>query len=402
MDDLIVVGAGLSGLLATAYALERGARVRLIAGGIGAPLVAPGWISIADNAPGNVLSGAETIAAESPEHPYALAGIEALRGAIDVLRRTGESIGLPFDGDLTTNLRLPTALGTVQTPALAPRGLAAGDGHGANALIVGFAGWRDFYPRLTGLRTALVQLPGNIRPWDATPTDLARIFDDPAVRAAVAAGVRHNLDGAAAVGFPAVLGLDDPLTAQRDLADRLGVPVFEMPTLPPSTPGVRLFNKLRRHFLDSGVRVQIGHPVVRGIVQDGRTMGVEVAAAGRPSRFMTKAVILATGGLYGGGLFSDDRGGIIEPIFGLPVSADPDREGWFNPQMLAATGHPVHRFGVRVNSAMQPIRADSSPVAEGLYAIGHLLAAPGTTPTANFSEGVALATAFKAIEGALG
>ncbi len=401
MDDLIVIGAGLAGLMATALAVERGAKVRLIAQGIGSPLVAPGWISVADNMLGDVLTGAQAIAAESPEHPYALAGIDALKGGIDLLRRTGEAIGLPYDGDLSANLRLPTALGSIQTPALAPRGLAMGSGQQDGALIIGFVGWRDFYPALAAQQSALIQLPGDARPWDATPVDLARAFDQVEFRKAVAAGVRHNLNGATAVGFPAVLGLDDPLTAQRDLSERLGVPVFEMPTLPPSTPGVRLFNKLRRYFLDRGVRMQIGHPVVRGLIQDGRVTGVEVAAAGKPQRFIAGAVILATGGLYGGGLFSDDRGRIWESLFDLPIAASTERESWFNRQMLASEGHPVHRFGVRVNAAMQPIRGDGSPIAAGLYAAGHILAQPGTTPTAAISEGVALATSYKAVNAAL-
>ncbi|MHB8626565.1 MAG: anaerobic glycerol-3-phosphate dehydrogenase subunit B [Aggregatilineales bacterium] len=405
MSDLIIIGAGLSGLFAAALAEEHGAKVRVIAKGIGSMLVTPGWISVADSASGDVLDAARAIAAESPDHPYALAGIDVLRTALSAFKALGNVIGLPYDGDLTANLRLPTALGQIQTPALAPRGLAAGNSHSENALFVGFDGWRDFYPALTGQRAVSIplstSLAGQERPWDATPTDLARAFDQPAVRAAVVQSVRPHLNGAAAVGFPAVLGLDDPNTAQQALSDQLGVPVFEMPTLPPSTPGVRLFDRLRRHLLDKGVRLQIGHPVTRGIIENGQALGAEVAAAGKPARFYADTVILATGGLYGGGLLSDDRGRIWEPVFDLPVQAPTDRAKWFADTMLAPGGHPVARFGVRVNDRMQPIGADDQPIARGLYAAGHILAQPGTTPPAIFYEGMALATVYKAVASAL-
>jgi glycerol-3-phosphate dehydrogenase subunit B len=399
MDDVIVIGAGLSGLLSTFIAHERGAKVRLIAQGIGSIMVTPGWVSIADSASGAVLNGAQAIAAEAPEHPYALAGLDALRGGIDALRRMGAAIGLPFVGDLTQNLRLPTALGKVQRPALAPQTMAAGNDHVHDALYVGFSGWRDFYPALSGLRNTLIQLPGGVRAWDIWPDQLARAFDDPATRKAAVQGIRHALGDAKAVAFPAVLGFDDPIAAQNDLQDQLGVPVFEVPTLPPSVPGARLFQKLRRYLLDHRVRIQIGHPVTRGMIEQGRVVGVEVAAAGKPAQFRAHSVILATGGLYGGGLISDDRGHIFEPIFDLPVNANPERETWFGPELLVREGHAVHRFGVQSNTKLQAIGRDG--VIERLYLAGHLLAQPGTTPTAHFAEGVSLATAYKAVESAL-
>src|SRR5579859_2149864 len=146
---IIIVGAGLSGLFAAALAQEHstqatGVRVRVIAKGIGSLLVTPGWISAADTAPGDVIEGVRTIAAESPDHPYALAGIEMLRTALGGFKTLGKVIGLPYEGDLSANLRLPTALGALQTPALAPSALAAGDNFGEKALFVGFEGWRDF------------------------------------------------------------------------------------------------------------------------------------------------------------------------------------------------------------------------------------------------------------------
>ncbi len=108
--------------------------------------------------------------------------------------------------------------------------------------------------------------------------------------------------------------------------------------------------------------------------------------------------------MYGGGLFSDDRGRIWEPLFDIPVQYDPDRSRWFNENLLDPCGHPVHHFGVRANHDMQPLNAGGTPVAEGLYVAGHLLAHPqleGAPPPFETAEGVALATAYRAVTCAL-
>jgi glycerol-3-phosphate dehydrogenase subunit B len=217
--------------------------------------------------------------------------------------------------------------------------------------------------------------------------------------------IRARLNGATAVALPAVVGLDEPARALDDLTHLVGVPVVEMPTLPPSAPGTRLFQRIRRFLLDHGARVQIGHAAVRGILDNRRAVGVEVAAAGKTQPFRADAVILATGNLYGGGLFSDDRGRVWEPIFGLPVRHDPDRSRWFAETLLAPGGHPAHRFGVRADDRLRPLDERGQPVAEGLFVAGHLLAHPGDPerPDAlETAEGVALATAYRAVQSALG
>jgi glycerol-3-phosphate dehydrogenase subunit B len=410
MDDLIIIGAGWAGLAATAFALEtnQSIRVRLIAQGIGSVIVTPGWISVLDSAPGGLQEAVEAVVQRVPDHPYALAGSQSLFDALDRFSRFSErALGLHYVGGGTPpgNLTVLAALGTTQRPALVPSGYSHSGSFADTALFVGFEGWRDYYPALSGPRSAVVRLPIADRHWDAAPTDLAREFDRPDFRAAVADQIKPLLDGAQAVGLPAVLGLDDPETACEDLRQRLGVAVFEIPTLPPSVPGTRLYNRLRRYFLDHGARLQVGHPVRRGLVENGRVIGVEVAAAGKPQRFYADRVILATGGLYGGGLFGDDRGRIWEPIFGLPVAYDPDRTRWFNPNLLDPRGHPVHYFGVRANNRMQPVDPNGEPLVEGLYVAGHILAHPnvdGAPRPFETAEGVALATAYRAVTCALG
>lgn len=415
--DVIVIGAGLAGLMAAVQAVRAGARVRLIANGWGQQIVAPGWISVCDRADNDVIAEVRGYAAIHPDHPYALAEDDAMVRGIQAFREVVHQIGLPYDMREKDghNLRLMTALGAIQRPMLAPRGIASGDLTGVSGpvLLVGFTGWRDFYPDLAveNLRAAGVEArairidlpPHESSTWDLWPGDLARLFDGADFRAAVSSRVRPHVKDAVKVGFPAVLGLENYSDALHDLSEQIGVPVFEIPTLPPSTAGVRLSNGLRRWLLRRRARVQVGHPVVRGATANGRCTHVEVGALGHANPFYADQFILATGGLYNGGILSDETGRLWEPLFDLPVATPPGdgRTGWYGERLLQARGHPIHRLaGLRVNKRLQPLDQDGSPVLENVYAVGHMLA--GFNPlTDGCAEGIALATAYKAVQSAL-
>jgi glycerol-3-phosphate dehydrogenase subunit B len=412
--DLIVIGAGLTGLMAAVRGVKAGARVRLIAQGWGQQMVAPGWISVCDDATGDPIPAVADHVAQHPDHPYALAGIGALRAALDEFAALADEIGVPYARrDDGRNLRLPTMLGAIQTPYLAPEGIACGDltGAGGPMVIAGFAGWRDFHPELVAgnlerqgiaARAIRIDLPIEPRAWDLWPGDLAHQFDDAGFRAAVIARIKSQAGDAATIGFPAVLGLDQPAEALAHLRAGLDRPVFEIPTLPPSVSGTRLSNRLRRWLLRLRGRVQIGHPVTRGIVENGRCVGVAVGALGHENVFYADRFILATGGLYNGGVQSDESGRLWEPIFDLPVvGPDGGRESWYHERLLIAGGHPIHhQTGLRVDAQMRPLDAEGAPALENVYAAGHLLA--GSSPLADgCAEGVALATARRAVSAAL-
>ncbi|MDQ1300509.1 MAG: Anaerobic glycerol-3-phosphate dehydrogenase subunit, partial [Chloroflexota bacterium] len=308
-DDVLVIGAGPAGLLAAWVARQRGAQVRVLASGIGTTHVAAGWIQVLNAAPGASLAG--WIAAH-PQHPYALAGLDALRGGLAALREVGEAVGLRYVGEPGDNLRLPTALGAAVEAAVAPESFAAGDLRQPGAmLIAGPAGWRDFYPKLCadnlarqgfaaqGAAFDLPEMAAASR-FDLTSVGLARLFERAEVRARVAAQLKPRLDGAARVGLPAVLGLAQHTEVWRDLQDRLGAPVFEIPTLPPSVPGMRLFDAFKAALARAGVPILLDMTASCGVIDEDpkglrRPLGSGVIVPGvvREATYRADTIFLA-------------------------------------------------------------------------------------------------------------
>jgi glycerol-3-phosphate dehydrogenase subunit B len=404
MDDVLVIGAGPAGLTAAWVARQRGAKVRVMASGIGTTHVSPGWIQVLNEASGASLEG--WIAAH-PEHPYALAGPDALHGGLAALREVCGQAGLNYVGQIDANFRLASALGAILEAAIVPESFAAGDLRQPGALLIaGPAGGRDFYPKLCAenltrqgcpAHAATFDLPEmHTGHFDATPVGLARLFDRADVRERVAAQLKPNLNGATRAGFPAVLGLERSAEAWRDLSDRLGVPAFEIPTLPPSVPGMRLFNAFKAMLIQAGVPILLDMIAVRGIVEGGRAAGIVVPNVVRDQTYRADSFILATGGLYGGGIVTDYTGMVREAVFGLPLAAPsggPD--AWFASQLLGPGAHAIHAAGVRANAQMQPVDESGRVVLENVRVAGRLLA--GYDPLVEGStEGVWLATAYRA------
>ncbi len=374
---VVVVGAGLAGLTAALVAQAAGAKVEVVAQGQGALTLHPGWIEVGDAA----------ALAERAEHPYRYAG-EALQAGLAALDQV---VGLraAAQGIMALGTRRAIAY-TVGAPMPELN----------RVLIVGFEGWRDFYARWVadnlrrgGLVAAstTIAMPAFGGSFDNWSVELAKWIDTPEGFSQVVALVKPALNGAAQLGFPAVLGFQ-PETRQR-LAEALGAQVFEIPTLPPSVPGLRLYHALRRAIIERGGRVTLG-PKVTGLeMSGGRVTGVyaETAAGGRARLFPGDAVILATGGLFGGGLESDYQGKIRETVADLHVAQVPPLADWFAQPLLSGQAQPIHLAGIVTDSDLRPLDVAGSPAAPNLYAAGRLLA--GYSPIIEGSmEGVDIAS----------
>ncbi len=390
--DVVVIGAGLSGLSAAIELAENGARVHLTARGMAATHWAHGGLDVA--APAGVTTSMEGVDAlrTVPGHPYAVLHA-AVGPAVTAHLARVAAAGIPYRGGLADPFRrFPTPVGGLRPVAILPAGQAAALEAWApdeGLFLLGIDRFRDAWPgfatrNLAGqdwrdgparIESGTARLPGLAELHNLNALTLARRFDGEAWRSSALDAMRAALpsSGTWRIGLPAVLGMDRHPEVLAQAADRLGHPVFEIPTLPPSVPGLRLFEALRRRALDLGVVVQIGFPVERLVREGPRVTAVETHAAARPLRIRTGAVVLATGGIAGGGFRGERDGEVNDMVAGLPVWA-PDRGTWLDGDLYGADGVPLESAGIRVDDELRPLGPDGEVAIENLRVVGSALA----------------------------
>jgi glycerol-3-phosphate dehydrogenase subunit B len=413
MDDLLVIGAGLSGLMAAYAAAQAGRRVHVVSMGLGALHWSAGGIDVLGYYPDDktpVQRPFETLidlAKAEPIHPYALIGEQKVHDILRQFETLMDELGLPYASAANgeENLWLPSPAGAARPTARAPRGQVAGElNRPEPMLIVGFAGLRDFFPELIAAnlgkqgctaRAAFLPLDLITDMRDRNTVQLAQALDRPARRHRLGGELRKLVRPGERIGLPAILGFDDHDAVQRELGMITGVPVFEIPTLPPSVPGIRLMNALRRKIERMGVRVDVNMLVNGFHVENNRVVWVETETSARPLKHRAENFLLATGGILGGGINTDHTGKVWEVALNLPVAAPARRTEWFRPRFLDPAGHPIFRAGVAVNCDFQPIDAQGVRVYANVWAAGGVLAQADPILTRSM-EGIAIATGVAA------
>ena len=429
--DVVVIGAGLAGLTAGIVLVDAGARVELVARGHAATHWTPGGFDMAA-LPGMMSSaaGIERLAARAG-HPYALLRGD-VRAALAFLREAVAAEGLTYRGALDDPLRtMPTAIGGTRRVGIVPAGQGSALdpwATGERLVVCGIDGFKDFWPSLIGaslarpgvwagpgagagagadgreegrpdrIESVSVELPGQAGRRNVNALELGRAFDDAAWRreafGRIARAVEASGHGPGRIAFPAVLGITDHAGVLRDAEEILPLPVFEVPLVPPSLPGLRLYQALRAAFLRRGGRMSIGEPVIRIDADGRRVTTVVLSAAVRERLIRTDAVILATGGIAGGGLIGLADGRLQEPLLDLPVEAPP-ADGWFSADPLSGDGHPLERAGIRTDANLHPVDPAGQVVFDNVAIVGTLLAGQRYLAE-RCGDGVAMASGWRA------
>ena len=402
--DVVVVGAGVAGLTAAARLAEGGARVCVLAHGVGSTHLAPGTVDVLGYDPEPVTEPARALPAfvgAHPNHPYALLGPDAIAPALSWFGERverGPQPGYRYAGGLERNLPLPTAVGVARPSAMVPETMAGGDlDADAPLVLVGVPRLRDFHAALCaanlrerGTEARALELDVDDGRAEINALGLARRFDDPAFRAGFAARLAPLLQPGERVGLPAILGLRDPHGAWTDLQERLERPLFEIPTLPPSVPGMRVFEVLKLALRAAGGRLVLGARVVGAERDGGRVTALRAHSAGQDTGYGADRVVLASGGFASGGLALGSDWVTRESVLDLPLSGLPEpgspRFGadYFGEQ-------PMARVGVAVSGGQ------AAEGYENVLVAGAAL--PGAEPWREGSgEGIALTSGHRAAE----
>ena len=411
--DAVVIGAGVAGLSAAVRAAEAGARVLVLAKGIGSTHLAPGTIDVLGYAPERVDAPGAALPAfvrDHPDHPYGRLAVDDIRRAVEWFKGrfdAGVLNGYRYRGSLDHNVLLPTALGVPKPSAVVPETMIAGDLRaGGRVCVVGLRWLKDLSASYLadnlgrawlGIEARAIEL--DLRPErraDANALAFARALDDAGFRATLAGALRSRLDAGERVGMPAVLGLDDPHAVWEDLERRLERPVFEIPALPPSVPGIRVYRALKEALRRAGGRIVLNAVVAGAERANGQVTALRARVAARERTYKARWVVLASGGMGSGGVAVDSRWNVHETILGLPLANVPAAgearfaPGYFDPQPLA-------RVGVATDASLRPVDGDGRRAADNVLVVGASLA--GAEPWREKSgDGVSLATGHRAGE----
>lgn len=407
--DVLVIGAGLSGLMAAAQAAEQGKQVLVVAKGSGALGLSSGCIDLwgyrldqPEQVCDDPLQEIVRLVEVNPEHPYARVQ-DVLTESLAYFNDICAASGYPYVTSPGGNWLLPTALGTVRPTYLAPVTMAVDSlGEAKSILVVGFRELKDFYPEVLAgnlkknaelaadcrINTLMVSVGGG----DLNPNTLAHRLERPAVLNEIIKQVKPALSAGTLVFFPPVLGERADSTVAADLAADLGCPVYEVTNIPPALPGQRLQQVLLRFLKHQGVEVIMGCTVTAARVTGTACTGVTAVGNGKTMQITAGTVILATGSFLGGGLKAG-MGLIKESIFDLPVKTCAGE--WSDRDFLALSGQPFNKFGLTVNDNLQPVDGQGRVVLENVLITGANLAGCNY-PVEKCGNGVALATGYKA------
>ena len=407
-NDVIVIGGGLSGIFAAIVAARRGRKVLLVTKGVGAIAIAGGTIDILgyDKAGKPVRNPWDAMEELDPGHPYALLGRETVKQAAQTFLALCAEAEYPYRGTLEENQWIPTALGRVKPTGLVPLTMDVGSLKAAQEVcVVGFDGLKDYSARV--IADGLAQCPGYQKKYtavslktgiddgrDLTALDIARWLDTGVGQAACCEQLARSVESNGVVLMPPVLGTRPNYEVFDKIEQATRCRVIETVGLPPAVTGFRLRRMLLGCLRKLNVQVIEQSTVIRATVTNGRCSEIVTGNLDRERSYRAQSFILASGGLFGGGLQAEP-GLVRENIFHLPVAFPADIHSWSHEKLFFTQGQPFARIGVKVDAAMRPVDEAGQVVLENVFVAGKTLAGYDYCFEKS-GNGVALATAYRA------
>lgn len=378
MWDGIIIGGGLSGLIAGIRAAERGKKVMLITEGAGSLPFTSGVLNIGD---------IESLASK-PRHPYAIMGEDNIQRAIRYFLQTFPR----FKGEWGKYGEVFTPLGEIRQAEIALDRLSVRPLERAEKVVLLLPdGLKDFFPEVfqTNLKKRFSKVEVILKPiriaafenWHKAgksikSVDYSRFWlsaEGLKELQGILAGLQADLNlinvdeqSSVVIVFP---GLSSGLSPGVDrIIEKFPLPVVETTLFPPSASGILFQEELKARFMAFGGEIVDGGKVTGAEIENGICLRVRVAGAGKEVFFAGKSFVLASGGIFGGGIIT--RPGFInEPVFNLPLFRSNE---WTLPDFLGK--QPYALTGVEVDSDLHPLDQDGVVVLSNLYVCGRMLA----------------------------
>lgn len=415
--DVVIIGGGFAGLTCGIALQQQGKRCAIINGGQAAIDFSTGSMDLLSRLPNgeNVLNfdrSFEAFQAQLPQHPYSLIGKQKVLEKAAQFEQIAQQLNLQLKGSLTQNHQRVTPLGGLHYTWLSPSSvptLQDGDTFAYDKIaILGIQGYHDFQPELLAenlklnpqfahceLKVSHLSIPEldhlreNSREFRSV--NIAQLLAHKLSFDNLVAEIKQAVGDAQAAFLPACFGLEDQ-SFFDSLKQATGLPLFELPTLPPSLLGIRQHKQLRHYFEKNGGLMMNGDRVLQAEFEGDRVSKIYTQIHEQQA-ITADYFVLATGSFFSNGLVAEfDQ--IYEPVFRLDMA----KTEQFDPSVRATWTHkrfaqpqPYQSAGVVINQHCQAQK--SGRFLTNLYAIGAVIGGYNTLEL-GCGSGVSIVTAL--------
>lgn len=391
--DVIIVGGGIAGLTCGIQCQKQGLKTLILSAGQSALHFSSGSIDLYGRLPnGNWVDdpyqGITTLAEMEPNHPYSKLGETAIRESMAFIQGELNEVGLEFIHDERNHLRI-TPVGTLHRSWLSPSTVARYAPDEAVVKPIALAtieGFRDFHPTMAAANlkktnifrdaqiytgeirlSSLDKLPLNLHEFRST--DIARTLDIHNHIGELIGECNRIGGNASHIHMPACISLDNSQDHLNEMSRRSGYQLSELPTMPPSIPGMRMEKGLVARYKRLGGTFLAGHQVLKGEFEQGELKRIWTDKHDDIS-LSAKQFLLATGGFFSKGMSSSNLE-MYETTFKLDVTTPENRDDWYEKRMFANKQHGFMVSGVNTDEQMRAYK--DGEVINNLYCAGSIL-----------------------------